>query len=98
MVRYNFRSMTCCATIVMSPFLQDRNVPLIRPLKGGQIEADGDEPGGVETSRSAGPGAQRAAAGGRCEPADGSQLPASEAFVEALSQRRSRGTEASQRG
>jgi hypothetical protein len=43
----------CCASMIMSPFVLDRNVPLIRPPRGGQIEADRDEQERVGTSGSA---------------------------------------------
>src|SRR2546428_5534031 len=83
--------------MIMSPFVLDRNVPLIRPPKGGRIEADRDEPEGVGASRSAGPSAQPAVAGGGCGAADAPELPASEAVVEAVPGTRGCGSEASQR-
>src|SRR2546427_11772165 len=36
--------------MIMSPFVLDRNVPLIGPPRGGQIGADGDEQEGVGKS------------------------------------------------
>src|ERR1700758_2256249 len=72
----------CCATIVMSPLLQNRNVPLIRPRKGGRIGADGDEPGGIAESRSAEPSKERAVASCGCGATAARELPTSEAVVE----------------
>src|SRR2546426_1383321 len=72
--------------MIMSPFVLDRNVPLIGPPRGGQIGADGDEQEGVGKSRSAGASAQQAAAGGGCGAADARELPAGEAAVEARSE------------
>src|SRR2546426_8756920 len=69
--------------MIMSPFVLDRNVPLIGPPRGGQIGADGDEQEGVGKSGSAGASAQQAAAGGGCGAADARELPAGEAAVEA---------------
>src|SRR5437879_5118366 len=69
----------CCASMIMSPFVLDRNVPLIGPPRGGQIGADGDEQEGVGKSRSAGASAQQAAAGGGCGAADARELPAGQA-------------------
>src|SRR5713226_1305837 len=89
---------SCCASMIMSPFVLDRNVPLIGPPKGGQIGADGDEQEGVGKSRSAGTSAQQAAAGGGCGAADARELPAGEAAVEAVWGGRRRGSEAPQRG
>ena len=43
----------------MSPFVLDRNVPLIGLPKGGQIGADRNEQGGVRKSGSAGAGAEQ---------------------------------------
>src|SRR5216683_2185239 len=61
------RKSFCCASMIMSPFVLDRNVPLIGPPKGGQIGADRNEQRGVRKSGSAGAGAeQAAAAGGGC--------------------------------
>src|SRR2546423_561304 len=84
--------------MIMSPFVLDRNVPLIGPPKGGQIGADRNEQGGVRKSGSAGAGAEQAAARGGCGATDACELPAGEAVVEALSGGRGRGTEARQRG
>src|SRR5579863_441882 len=89
---------TCCASLIMSPFVLDRNVPLIRPLKGGQIGADRDESGGIAKGGSAGASAQWAAAGHRCEPAAARQLSPSQAVVEALSRGRCGRFGAPQRG
>src|ERR1700737_553172 len=84
--------------MIMSPFVLDRNVPLIGPPRGGQIEADGDEQGGVGKSGSAGRCAQQTAAGSGCEQADAGELPAGEAAVEAVSGGRGRRSEAPQCG
>src|SRR5215469_18182512 len=84
--------------MIMSPFVLDRNVPLIGPPKGGQIGADGDEQEGIGNCRGAGASAQQAVAAGGCLPADARELPAGEAAVEALSGGRWRWAEASQRG
>src|ERR1700747_3276505 len=72
----------------MSPLHQNRNVPLIRPRKGGRIGADGDEPGGIAESRSAEPSKERAVAGSGCGAVAARELPTSEAVVEALSRGR----------
>src|SRR4029077_183003 len=82
----------------MSPLLQNRNVPLIRPRKGGRIGAGGDEPGGIAESRSAEPSKERAVASSGCGAAAARELPTSEAVVEALSRGRCWGPAASQRG
>src|SRR2546427_3779677 len=84
--------------MIMSPFVLDRNVPLIGPPRGGQIGADGDEQEGVGKSRSAGASAQQAAAGGGCGAADARELPAGQAAVEAVWGGRRRGSAAPQRG
>src|SRR5215472_7938461 len=84
--------------MIMSPFVLDRNVPLIGPPKGGQIGADGDEQEGIGKGGSAGASAQQAVAAGGCLPADARELPAGEAAVEALSGGRCRWAEAPQRG
>src|SRR5438445_3914605 len=81
----------------MSPFVLDKNVPLIRPPKGGRIEADRDEQEGVGASGGAGASAQPAVAVGGCGAADARELPAGEAAVEALSGGGCRGSEAPQR-
>src|SRR5260370_39222835 len=83
--------------MIMSHFVLDRNDPLIRPPKGGRIEADRDEPEGVGASRGAGPSAQPAVAGGGCGAADAPELPASEAVVEAVPGTRGCGAAAWQR-
>src|SRR5262249_52902316 len=88
----------CCASLIMSPFVLDRNVPLIRPPKGGQIGADRDESGGIAESRSAGAGAQRAAVRDRCEPTAAGELSAGPTVVEALPRGRSCGSETPQGG
>src|SRR5713101_4131551 len=88
---------SCCASMIMSPFVLDRNVPLIGPPKGGQIGADTDEPEGVRKGRSAGAGAEPAAERGGCGSCDGPQLSAGEAAVEAVSRGRGCGSEAPQR-
>src|SRR5215469_18357861 len=85
----------CCATIVMSPFVQDRNVPLIRPPKGGRIGADRDEQGGVAKGGSAGACAEQASADCRCQQALAGELPAGKATVESISGRGQRGAKAS---
>src|SRR5712691_2146464 len=72
--------------------------PNLRPRKGGQIGAGRDEPEGVGQSGGAGPGAQPATAGGGWGDADGPELPAGQAAVEAVSGGRRRGAEAPQRG
>src|SRR5437016_14458190 len=82
--------------MIMSPFILDKNVPLIRPPKGGRIGADRDEPEGVGTGGGAGTSAQPAVAGGGCGAADARELPAGEAVVEALSGGRRRRSGASQ--
>src|SRR5437773_896868 len=92
------RDLGCCASMIMSPFVLDRNVALIGPPKGGQIGADRNEQGGVRKSGSAGAGAEQAAARGGCGATDACELPAGEAVVEALSGGRGHGTEARQRG
>src|SRR4029077_8946522 len=37
---------SCCTSMIMSPFVLDRNVPLIEPPEGGQIGADRHEQAG----------------------------------------------------
>src|SRR4029450_13979088 len=83
--------------MIVSPFVLDRNVHLIGPLRGGQIGADGDEQEGAGKSGSSGAGAQQAAAGDRRMPADGCELSAGETTMEAFSGGRRRRAEASQR-
>src|SRR2546421_12914662 len=84
--------------MIMSPFVLDRNVPLIGPPKGGQIGADRNEQGGVRKSGSAGAGAEQSAARGGCGATDACELPAGEAGVEGVGGGRGRGTEAAPRG
>src|SRR5207245_951790 len=91
-------SFHCCASMIMSPFVLDRNVPLIGPPRGGQIGADGDEQEGVGKSRSAGASAQQAVAGGGCGAADARELPTGETPMEAVSGGRGSRSEAPQRG
>src|SRR5712692_9666416 len=93
----SFARSRCCASMIMSPFVLDRNVPLIGPPKGGQIGADTDEPEGVRKGRSAGAGAEPAAESGGCGSVDAPQLSAGEAAVEAVSRGRGCGSEAPQR-
>src|SRR5229473_5949254 len=87
----------CCASMIMSPFVLVRNVPLIGPPRGGQIEADSDEPQGVGTGASAGAGARQTVAGRGCRSTATRELPAGEAAVEAVSGRRGRRAAAPQR-
>jgi hypothetical protein len=70
----------------------------MRPPKGGPIGANGDEQGGVGAGRGAGAGAERAVASGGRGGADGRQLPAREAAVEAVPGGRGGRAEAPQRG
>src|SRR6202163_1868617 len=84
--------------MIMSPFVLDRNVPLIGLPKGGPIGADTDEQEGVGTSGSAGAGAQQTVAGRGCGSTAARELPAGEAAVEAISGGRGGGAEAPQRG
>src|SRR5437588_9880848 len=74
--------------MIVSPLVLDRNVPLIGPPRGGQIEADGDEQEGVEESGSACASAQQAIASGGCRRVDVRELSTREAIVEALSRKR----------
>src|SRR5229473_2501713 len=69
--------------MIMSPFVLVRNVPLIGPPRGGQIEADSDEPQGVGTGASAGAGARQTVAGRGCRSTATRELPAGEAAVDA---------------
>src|SRR5437879_1716350 len=80
--------------MIMSPFVLNRNVPLIGPPKGGQIGADGDEQERGRKGGGARTGAQQAAAVGGCGAADAGVLPTSQAAVEALSGGRRRESEA----
>src|SRR5260221_13428902 len=82
----------------MSPFVLDRNVPLIGLPRGGQIGANADEQEGVGTSGSAGWSAQQATAGRGCQWTAAGELPAGQAAVAAVSGGRNCGAEASQRG
>src|ERR1700733_15666337 len=82
----------------MSPFVLDRNVPLNGSPKGDRIGADRDEHEGLGASGSAGADSEQATTDRGCESADGSELPTGEAVVEALSGRRSGGSEAPERG
>src|SRR5256885_14699364 len=84
--------------MIMSPFVLDRNVPLIGPPKGGQIGADRNEQGGVRKSGSAGAGAEQAAARGGCGATDACELPAGEAVGGAVLGGRGRGAGDPQRG
>src|SRR5260370_7991921 len=84
--------------MIMSPFVVNRNVPLLGLRRGGTIGADTDEQEGVGTSGNTGAGAQQTTAGRGCRSIVGRELPASEAAVEAVSGGRSGGAEASQRG
>jgi hypothetical protein len=89
---------SCCPTLIMSPFVLDRNVSLIQPPKGGWIEANRGESRGTAASGSVGAGAQRRITCDGCEPDAGSELPIGEAVVETVSGGRSGGAEASERG
>ena len=82
----------------MSPFVLDRNVPLIGPPKGGQIGADRDEQEGVAEEWKCWRGCGASNCGSWMRAADAGELSTGEAIVEALSGRRSGGSEASQRG
>src|SRR5207253_96327 len=84
--------------MIVSPLVLDRNVPLIGPPRGGQIEADGDEQEGVEESGSACASAQQAIASGGCRRVDVRELSTREAIVEALSRKRASGPAARQCG
>src|SRR5262249_33887627 len=83
--------------MIVSPFVLDRNVPLIGPPRGGQIGADGDEQGGVAKSRGAGARTESAAACGGCSAADARELSAGKAPVETLAGGRCFGPAAPQR-
>src|SRR6516165_2410653 len=82
----------------MSPFVLDKNVPLIGPPKGGQIGADGDEQAGAGKGGSAVTGTKRGAACGRCRAANAGELPAREAAGEAEARGGRRRAAAPQRG
>src|ERR1700676_2980611 len=88
----------CCPSMIMSPFVLDRNGPLIGSPRGDQIGADRDEQEGVEASGSIGSSAGQTGAGRGCQSTATRELPAGEAAVEAISRRRSGGTAAPQRG
>src|SRR5882762_9333764 len=92
------RMRACCPSMIMSPFVLDRNVPLIGLLRGGQIGADRDEQEGVGTSGSAGSSAEQTTAGRGCRAVAARELPAGEAAVEAVSGGRGGRTAAPQRG
>src|SRR5713226_4381469 len=98
MVNISRTAFCCCPSMIMSPFVVNRNVPLIGLPRGGPIGADTDEQEGVGTSRSTGAGAQQTTAGRGCRSIVAGELPASEAAVEAVSGGRSGGTAAPQRG
>src|SRR5215470_4316526 len=83
--------------MIMSPFVLDRNVPLIGPPGGGQIGADRDEREGIRKGGGAGAGEERGTGSGGCGPAPARELPASKAVVEALSRGRRGGVATSQR-
>src|ERR1700682_6211457 len=78
-------SPVCCTSMIVSPFVLNRNVPLIGPPKGGQIGADRDEQKRVRKSGSASACAQQTAGGSGRGTLDACELPASEAAVEAVS-------------
>src|SRR5215813_9595758 len=82
--------------MIMSPFVLDKNVPLIRPPKGGRIEADRNEQEGARTGGGVSTGTKQAAAVGGRGAADACLLPPSETVVEAVSGGRRRGLEARQ--
>jgi hypothetical protein len=79
--------------MIVYPFVLNRNVPLIGPLKEGQIGADRDEQEGVAESRGSGTSAKQAAACGGRELAVAGQLPTGEAAVDAISGGRRRRSE-----
>src|ERR1700757_3399720 len=82
--------------VIMSPFVLNRNVPLIGPPKGGQIGADRDEQERVGKGGGSSTGAKQAAAVGGCGTPDAGVLPTSEAAVEAISGGRRRRSKAPQ--
>src|SRR6267143_4297301 len=94
----SIRIVTCCPSMIMSPFVLDRNVPLIGLPRGGQIGADRDEQEGVGTSGSVGSSAEQTTAGRGCRAVAAGELPAGEAAVEAVSGGRGGRTAAPQRG
>src|SRR5215471_3817971 len=81
----------------MSAFLLFRNV-LMGPPKGGPIGEDGDERARVGAGGGVGPSGERRVAFGGRGSADGAELPADGAGVEAVSRARCEGAEAPQRG
>src|ERR1700686_1684652 len=83
--------------MIVSPFVLNRNVPLIGPPKGGQICADRDEQARVRKSGSASASAQQTTGVSGRGTIDGCELPASEAAVEAVSGGRCRRSETPQR-
>src|ERR1700730_12350112 len=97
-VNHSLCKIVCCPSMIMSPFVLDRNGPLIGSPRGDQIGADRDEQEGVEASGSIGSSAEQTAAGSGCQSTATRELPAGEAAVEAISRRRSGGTAAPQRG
>src|ERR1700691_748860 len=74
----------CCASMIMSPFVLDRNVPLIGLPEGGQIGTDRDEQERVRKSGSVSASAQQAVGGSGRGTIAACELPASEAAVEAV--------------
>src|SRR5450755_1186780 len=86
----------CCTSMIVSPFVLNRNVPLIGPPKGGQIGADRDEQERIRKSGSASTCAQQTAGGSGRGAIDACELPASEAAVEAVSGGRCRRSETPQ--
>src|SRR5258707_13460054 len=84
----------CCPSVIMSPFVLDRNVPLIGLPRGGQIGANADEQEGVGTRGSAGSSAQQATAGRGCQWTAAGEQPAGQAAVGAEPGGRSWGGEA----
>ena len=80
--------------MIVSPFVLDRNDCLNGSPKGDPIGADGGEQEGVGKSGSSCPDSKQATA----DPADGGELPAGEAVVEALPGRGSGRSEVPQRG
>src|ERR1700676_3733209 len=83
--------------MIMSPFVLDRNVPLIGLPQGGQIGTDRDEQERVRKSGNASASSQQAVGGSGRSTVDACQLPAGEAAVEAISGGRCRRTETPQR-
>src|ERR1700730_6825455 len=79
------RNADCCTSMIVSPFVLNRNVPLIGPPKGGQIGADRDEQERARKIGSASACAQQTAGARGRGTIDACELPASEAAVEAVS-------------